>query len=118
MKTLIGIIIIALIAYGAYTMWGPNKGSVSGSSSATKTLTSPEAQAKNESLDQYEALIASYEDRGGLKNQNDMMQFVADMQRWATTWTGDMSGVSADEASYLQNRLQSLTARQMKMMGR
>lgn len=117
MKILIGLVVVALLGYGAYAMWG-SSGDSSSSSNNSKILTSPAAQSKNSSLDRYEVIIKSYEDRGGLKSQSDMLQFSSEIQSWSATWVGDTTGVSAEEASYLQNRLQSLTARQMKLLGR
>lgn len=119
MKKLIVLIIIVLVAIGGYSMWGGKSSDNSAKDTAerSRALSSEGALRLNASLDSYEALIESYE-KSGINDQSRMLQFVADTQQWGTTWSGDMTGVSADEASYLQNRLQALTARQMKMMGR
>jgi len=118
MKIFFTIILIVAIAFGAYSFWGPSEKASSVNESSSSKLTSPDAIAKNALLDQYENLIKSYESRGGLKTQSDMLQFNSEMQSWSAKWGGNMTGLSADELTFIQNRLQSLTARQMKLMGR
>lgn len=116
MKSFIALLLIIIVIYGGYTIF--IKKNPIGPNSTVESSFSELAKSKNASLDKYESIIKSYEDKGGLKTQSDMLQFNSEMQSWSTSWGGDMTGISQGEMDFLQKRLKSLTSRQMKLMGR
>ncbi len=108
-KTSIFLVIIIILVGGYFFLSGDKQ-------KQSKMPKNPSAGfvTLNNSMNEYEKLIKTYEDKGGLKTPQDMLQFSAEIQTKIPTYNA--SELTQEEAKIIGDRLNSLRERQMKLI--
>lgn len=71
-------------------------------------------QIANKTLDQYEQIIKSYENRGGIKSKQEILNFSLEIQN--NIFPYNTSELKPEELTFLEKRLKELRVRQTKLL--
>ena len=108
MKNIIILVVIVVLIVMGFKFF--NKDS---SSNIPKNASQGFIQVNN-SLNEYEKIIETYENNGGIKTPQDMMKFSSEIQTKFPTYSS--SDMSPSEANIISDRLKKLQSRQMTLI--